>query len=257
MTLPLISIDNVSVVVGKRHLLDSVTFDVNAGEYVVIIGRNGSGKTTLLKTMLGLRKMNAGNVMLNGADIVSLSRIAIASQVAYLQQLPEVGFAFTVRQIVEMGRYPHQKPLIPASKYDGEVVERVMNDVGVADIADRKVETLSGGERQKVLLAAALAQEPNLLLLDEPTTFLDVGHQQEIAKLLQRFHEQQNVTVIEISHDINRAAVTATKIVALKSGKVVYDGDPKELIPNQTLEKIFDTKFERINCPERSCPLVV
>lgn len=245
---PFLSVENLNVSLSGKQLLEGVGFTIERGECTVIIGPNGAGKTTLLKAILGIVP-RSGRLRLAGEDLEKLSRRAAARRIAYMQQLTLTHFAFTVRQIVEMGRYPHLGALAPATGEDFDAVEKAMNDLGVAGFADRQLEGLSGGERQMVLLAAALAQEPELLLLDEPTTFLDYRHQRDIAGRLEQLHHERGTTLLEVTHDVNRALRTADHIIALKNGRVVFDGTAEDLLQERILKGIYDVDFEWLEHP--------
>lgn len=247
---PLLDIEGLTLTLGRRRLLDDVSFSVARGESVALIGPNGAGKTTLLRCLVGIFDRYEGTIRFDGSNKPRRTRKSLARRIAYLQQSPVDGFAFTARQIVEMGRYPHLAPLAPATEEDDAAVERAMRETGVAEFSTRRIDTLSGGERQKVFLAAALAQEPELLLLDEPTTFLDYRHRREMDTLLRRLHRERDVTVLEVTHDVNRALDGTDHVVALKKGRICFDGTPDRLLREDALRKIYGVDFETITNPE-------
>lgn len=247
---PLLDIEGLTLTLGRRRLLDDVSFSVARGESVALIGPNGAGKTTFLRCLAGIFDRYEGTIRFDGTLKPRRTRKSLARRIAYLQQSPVNGFAFTVRQIVEMGRYPHLAPLAPATEEDDAAVERAMHETGVAEFSSRQIDTLSGGERQKVFLAAALAQEPELLLLDEPTTCLDYRHRREMDTLLRRLHREQGVTILEVTHDVNRALGEAGQVVALKNGRICFDGTPDRLLRGDVLREIYGVDFEWVANPE-------
>ena len=256
MTTPLISVDNLTLELAGRRLLDVVTFDVMPGEHVAVIGPNGAGKTTLLRSLDLIYDNWSGEIILQGQSIRTLSRKQIAKKIAFVQQLATTVFSFTVRQVVEMGRYPHLKSLSPIDANDEEIVQNAMRDMAVTEFADRSMDTLSGGERQRVLIAAALAQHPEILLLDEPATFLDYRHQRELYGFLQNIACDRKMTVIEITHDVNRAIGGATRVLALVDGRIAFDGTPDELICPETLRHIYGVEFLQLSVVGREHPFV-
>ncbi|GAA4895331.1 ABC transporter ATP-binding protein [Streptomyces coeruleoprunus] len=210
-----------------RAVLDGVDLSVSAGESVALVGLNGCGKSTLLRLCAGLLKPAAGRVLLDGDDVARLSRRAAARRVALLHQSAPPVPGMTVRQLVRQGRYAARGPLGMLRDGDDEVCARAMADVGVAAWADRPVDALSGGERQRVRLAMALAQDTRVLLLDEPTTYLDLRHQLEVLQTVERLRAERGLTVLMVLHDLGHAARFAERIVALRAGRVAADGPPR------------------------------
>ncbi|MDR2116418.1 MAG: ABC transporter ATP-binding protein [Planctomycetaceae bacterium] len=241
----------------NKTLLDAVSFDVSRGEHLIIIGANGAGKSTLLKCLDNILTSWTGNILFEGQPIRKITQRKLARRIAYLQQFAAGVFAFTVRQRVEMGRYPYLKPLSPISETDQQIVDDAMRSMDILHLADRFIETLSGGEMQKVQLAAALAQQTDVLCLDEPTTYLDYKHQHEISQWLRTFNQKQGKTIIEITHDVNRAALEATHVIALNLGKIVFDGVPKLLMTQEHLRNIYGIDFQLTDHPVLSFKIVV
>jgi iron complex transport system ATP-binding protein len=245
----LISVRNLSVKFNNNILLDNISFQIAEGEYVAIIGCNGAGKSTLLRCLDKIITNWTGEIFF---DKISLSKISIkqvARRISFVRQTTIEGFTFTVRQVVEMGRYPHLKPLTPISQIDQQIVEEVMEVVTVDKISDRNFDTLSGGEKQKVLLATALAQKTDVLLLDEPTTYLDYKHQSEIGKILRDLNQKHGKTIIEVTHDVNRAVLDATHVIALGNGTILFDGTPQYLMNPTHLQNIYNINFQFTNHP--------
>ncbi|MDR2438502.1 MAG: ABC transporter ATP-binding protein [Planctomycetaceae bacterium] len=254
---PLLSVRNLTVKRKTKTLLDAVSFDVFRGEYLTIIGANGAGKSTLLKCLDNILTSWTGSILFEGQPVRQIAQRQLARRIAYVQQSVSGIFAFTVRQRVEMGRYPHLKPLSPISETDQQIVEEAMQSMNIIHLADRFIETLSGGEMQKVQLAAALAQQTDVLCLDEPTTYLDYKHQHEIGQWLRTFNQKQGKTIIEVTHDVNRAALDATHVIALSSGRIVFDGDPVLLMTQEHLRNIYGIDFQLTNHPVLPFKIVV
>ena len=254
---PRLSVRGLSYRFGSRTLFEGLSFDIAAGEYAAIIGPNGAGKTTLLRCVLRILSDWTGTVELDGVSVRKIHRKRIATRIAYVQQSLTTIFPFTVRQIAEMGRYPHLHPLTPLSEKDRRIVDESLDVMGVLPFANRMIDSLSGGERQKVLLAAALAQQPDLLLLDEPTTFLDYKHQVEICRHLRHINRERKTTILEITHDVNRAALEANHILAVSDGQIVFDGTPEQLMNTTQLQSVFQTDFRLVDHPDRKQKMIV
>ncbi|MGL4595017.1 MAG: ABC transporter ATP-binding protein [Thermoguttaceae bacterium] len=254
---PLLSVCHLTLNAQKKRLLDDVTFEVKRGEYLAVIGPNGAGKSTLLKCLDCLNIDWSGDVRLDDVSIRSFSQKNLARRIAYLPQTQPACFAFTVRQMVEMGRYPHLKPLEPISAEDQQIVHESLEMMHILELSNRKIDTLSGGERQKVQLATALAQQAEMLFLDEPTTYLDYKHQSEIASILRRLNQEKGHTIIEVTHDVNRALLDSTHVIALGDGKIVFDGNPEYLLETEHLKKIFQIDFQLATHPTLPLKIVI
>lgn len=239
-----IQIENLALELNAAPVLRGISFAVGRGEYVSIIGPNGAGKTTLFRCLLGMYAYQ-GSARINGIECSSGDRRSLARQVSYVPQTHDIEFPLSVYDFVMMGRYPYLSALSPAQKQDEEAVERALQITGTAQFRNRTLRTLSGGERQKVYIAAALAQETPVMLLDEPATFLDWRHQSEVMTLLKKINTGCGVTVLAVNHDLNSAAHWSDRIVALKDGQTFTAGTPQELIQPAPLEKIFETAFIR------------
>jgi iron complex transport system ATP-binding protein len=253
----LISVRNLSLRFNDNVLLDKVSFDVAKGEYLVLIGRNGAGKSTLLKCLDRILTNWTGSVFFDNIPLQKITQKELAKQIAFVQQSTTTGFAFTVKQVVEMGRYPHLKPLMPISIKDQNIVTESMEIMDVTNLANRQYDTLSGGERQKVQLAAALTQQTNILFLDEPTAYLDYKHQSEIGNILRNLNQQHNKTIIEVTHDVNRAVLDANHVIALGGGRIIFDGNPKYLMNTTNLHNIYDINFQFTDHPTLPLKIVI
>jgi iron complex transport system ATP-binding protein len=253
----LISVRNLTYRVGNKMLLDDLSLEVQSGEYLSIIGPNGAGKSTLLKCLDNILAGWSGMILLDGIPLQQIPQIHLARRVAFVQQSLSKLFSFTVRQLVEMGRYPHMKWLAPLTEEDQQITEEAMTAMGIIHLAERTIETLSGGEMQKVHLATALVQQADILFLDEPTTYLDYKYQSEIGRVLRAINQQQSKTIIEVTHDVNRALLDATHVIALSEGKIVFDGNPGYLMDTDHLRHIYGIDFQFVDHPSLPLKIVV
>ena len=242
-------ITNLSLIRSGRRILDGVSFGVEKGEYLAVIGPNGAGKSTLLRCLDRILTQWTGEILFEGTPIQKIPKKNLAKRIAFVQQMAPLGFAFTVRQLVEMGRYPHLSALSPISQSDQEIVDQAIETLQLQPFQERLVDTLSGGERQKVYIAVALAQQADILFLDEPTAHLDYKHQSEIGTLLRTFSQKNGKTIIEVTHDVNRAVLDATHVLAIADGRVVFDGNPEYLMDAEHLRDIFQVHFDFTNHP--------
>lgn len=219
-------------------ILRQIDLSLNKGDFVGLIGPNGSGKTTLLKVIGRVLKPDEGAIILSERDIYRLSQKKIAQQMATVPQETLLAFDFTVRDVVLMGRTPHLKRFMGESSYDLEVVKQAMRYAQVTHLSERLITELSGGEKQKVIIAQALAQEPKLLLLDEPTTHLDIHHQLEILDLIKGL-SRQGLAVISVFHDLNLAAQYCDLLVLLSQGRIQVIGTPEEVLTSDNIRQSF------------------
>ena len=252
-----IDIRNFSFSLGKKEILRDVTFSVHQGECLSIVGPNGAGKTTLVKCLDGILAGGTGRIDVFGSPLESYSRKDLAKRISYVPQADGRVFPFTVGEFVLMGRYPYLNPFSSIGKEDREVVHEALEMTDTTQFADRLLDTLSGGERQKVYIAAALAQRADILLLDEPTTFLDYRHQSEIRGLLARANRSSGVTIVSVTHDVNRAVLDSHRIVALCEGSLVFLGTPHEIMQPDVLGRIYGTSFLLVDHPAADFPVIV
>lgn len=253
---PAIEVHGFSFSIEKKPILRDVAFSVMQGEYLSVVGPNGAGKTTLLKCLDRILVGGEGEIVVFGRPLTQYRQKHLARRLSYVPQADGRVFPFTVEQFVLMGRYPYLSPFTSVSKSDREAVCNALAVTHTAEFADRLLDTLSGGERQKVYIAAALAQGADVLLLDEPTTFLDYRHQAEIRDLLARVHAA-GTTIVTVTHDANRAALDSDRIVALREGTVVFRGAPAELMTAGVLERIYGTKLLLVDHPGTALPVIV
>ena len=225
-------------------VLRGLTLGIERGRLACLLGPNGSGKTTLLRILVGLLEPGAGEVRLAGVPLAEYPRGALARRVAYVPQETLSSVGFTVLETVLMGRSPHTGALGFESPADWYAAREALRQTNTEPFAERSLEELSGGERQRVIIARALAQEPDLILLDEPTSFLDIRHQHAIYGLLGRLVREKNLTVVCISHDLNLAAAYADDLVLVSRGRVVASGRPADVIRPEVLSPVYETPVE-------------
>ncbi|MDU2064924.1 MAG: ABC transporter ATP-binding protein [Sporomusaceae bacterium] len=230
---------NVTVQFGAKLLFQDLSLTIQEGTIVSIIGPNGSGKSTFLKTLSRALKPQQGKILLDGKELYAVSAAELARTMAVLPQTPSAPNDLTVRDLISYGRFPHQRWWKNTQKEDASFIEWAIETTQLTKLADRIVATLSGGERQRVWLAMALAQKPRLLLLDEPTTYLDISHQLEILELIARLNREEKITVIMVLHDMNHAARYSDQIAVLSSGALYSAGSPADVITKQMLREVF------------------
>ena len=238
-------------------VLHGVDLSVEAGEMVCLLGPNGSGKTTLIKLVSGVLKPDRGEIRLGGTALSQLSRKSIARRIAVVPQQFHISFAFTSTEVVMLGRIPFLKAFADESEADRQLARSALELVGIGELAQRRFDELSGGERQKVILAMALAQEPKLLLLDEPTAHLDVNHQIEILELVKKLNSEQGLTVIAAIHDLNLASLYFNRLILLKEGRVLADGSPAEVLTEPTINEVFSASVRVGLHPVTGVPHIV
>lgn len=224
---------------GNRAL-KGVDLDIDDGESIAIVGPNGSGKTTLLRCISRALPIPRNRVFLDGKDIVTMNRRRIARKMAVLQQEKETGFDFTVEETVSMGRYPYMPRFGFGGDGHREIVRRSMAETGVEGFARKRISALSGGEKQRVFIARALAQEPSILLLDEPTKDLDMKHALDLLRLIRKQNERGGLTSVAVLHDLNMAARYFSRIVIMKDGRIVRAGRPEKVFTEDTIESVFE-----------------
>lgn len=235
---------------GSREVLQVAELQFEPASMVCLIGPNGCGKSTLLRVLAGLNRPTAGAVSLDGKPLASWSPKALARRLAFLPQSPTVPQGVTVRQLVAHGRYPHQGLFARQSSHDREVVGWGMESTGISHLQCRDIGTLSGGERQRAWIAMILAQESSIVLLDEPTTYLDIGHQAELMELLAYLQRTRQLTVVMVLHDLNQASQYADRLLALRDGRIVADGAPLDIVDSRLSERLFGLVTQRI---DRTC----
>jgi len=253
----MLELDSVTFGYGSKEIIKNVSFMANEGDFLGIIGPNGAGKTTLFRLITGLLKPWRGTALFQGEDILSIPRNRFARQSACMMQAVELSFPFSVEEFVLMGRFPHRKKWQPLTKHDREVIEQALALTNTISLRERLLNGLSGGEKQRVMLAQALAQEPKLLLLDEPTSHLDIGHQIEILDLVRKLNRENNLTVIMVIHDLNLAGEYCENLILIDEGKIHSRGTPGEVLTYENIEKVYKTVVVVKQNPFSSKPYII
>ncbi|ALM27991.1 ABC transporter ATP-binding protein [Bacillus altitudinis MN12] len=252
-----ISTEGLSLGYGETMIIDELNVSIPKGEITVFIGSNGCGKSTLLRSLARLMKPMGGSVLLEGHSIAKLPTKEVAKQLAILPQGPEAPEGLTVHQLVKQGRYPYQNWLKQWSKQDEEAVNRALKSTKMEDLADRTVDSLSGGQRQRAWIAMTLAQETDIILLDEPTTYLDMTHQIEILDLLFDLNEKEQRTIVMVLHDLNLACRYAHHLVAIKDKAIYAEGRPETVINCDLVKNVFDMNCQVTTDPLFGTPLCI
>ena len=247
------------IVVGYANrppVHDHVDIDVLDGELTVIVGPNACGKSTLLRSLARVLALRGGRVLLDGQDIRAMNQKGVARRLGLLPQSPQAPDDMLVEELVGRGRYPYQSLVRQWSEADDDAVERAMADAGVAGLAARRLSGLSGGQRQRVWVAMALAQCTRILLLDEPTTYLDLNHQLEVLNMAGRLHREGR-TVVAVLHDLHLAFRYATHLLVMKDGRLVAQGHPGRIVTAELIEDVFSVACRIIDDPETGRPIVI
>jgi iron complex transport system ATP-binding protein len=253
----MLRIENLSVSYGLRRVLDNVSLDVNSGEVTAIIGPNGAGKSTLIRAVSGILPANAGSVRTNGTDLLALPPMQRARHLAVVPQAVSMPPAFTVWETVLMGRTPYLNFLGQVSARDEETARQALAKVDARDLADRRVGELSGGEQQRVLLARALAQSTPILLLDEPTSNLDLHYQVSFMDTVRALAKQDNLAVLIALHDLNLAARYADRVALLVDGKIKAAGTPRQVLTSELISAAYHLPVQVVPHPFADAPLVL
>ena len=235
---------NLTLGYDDMMIIDELDLKIPTGEITVFVGANGCGKSTLLRSLARLLKPKSGQVLLDGNGVDTLSTKEVAKQLAILPQGPIAPEGLTVLQLVKQGRYPHQSWLKQWSREDEKVVNQVLEATKMKDLADRNVNSLSGGQRQRAWIAMSLAQKTDIILLDEPTTYLDLAHQIEILDLLFELNEAEGRTVVMVLHDLNLACRYAHNIVAIQDKKIYAQGRPENIVTSEMVRDVFKLECE-------------
>lgn len=238
-------------------IFDRLNLEIPEGKITVFIGSNGCGKSTLLRSLARLLKPAQGEIYLDGLNISNMPAKSLAKQLALLPQGPIAPEGLTVLQLVKQGRYPYQSWLQQWSKADEQAVQAAIQATGMEDLTERSVDSLSGGQRQRAWIAMTLAQQTDTILLDEPTTYLDLTHQIDVLDLLHELNERDGRTIVMVLHDINLACRYADHIVAIQDGAVYSQGDPSDVITPETIESVFRLKCQVLPDPIYGSPMIV
>jgi iron complex transport system ATP-binding protein len=242
---------------GDRLIVDGLSVEIPIGQVTMIIGANGCGKSTLLRGLARLLAPTAGSVLLDGQSVHAMPSKEVAKVLGLLPQTPVAPEGITVADLVGRGRYPHQGWFRHWSAADDRAVAEALTATDTLELADRPIEEMSGGQRQRVWIAMALAQETDLLLLDEPTTYLDLSHQVEVLDLLTDLNRRRGTTVVIVMHDLNLACRYADHLIAMRDGRIAQQGTPADVITPSTMRSIFSMKATIINDPVSHTPTVI
>jgi iron complex transport system ATP-binding protein len=243
----MIDVNNLTYKIGKRNIVDNVSFSIGKGDFVCFMGANGAGKSTIIKLLCNLLTPSSGSIDITQKNIGDYTRKELAALMAYVPQFSPNDIHFSVEEFVATGRYPHQSAFQGVTDEDEEIVEWAMELTSVRDMRARDISTLSGGEHQRVMIAAALAQDTPILLLDEPTIYLDPKSSMNILELLRQIHAG-GTTIAMVTHDINQALMFGTKFIGVKDGKLIFT---ETNIKNLGLDELFDMQFHRIEVDGR------
>lgn len=251
----LLSAKDISIGYAERTVIDTLSLVVETSKVTALVGPNGSGKSTLLKALARLLSVNAGVVYLDGKAITKLPSAVVARQLAILPQGPNAPRGLTVTELVEQGRFPHVGALRMLRHQDHDAIKRALTLTNMNKFAHRSLDTLSGGERQRAWIALTLAQDTSILLLDEPTTFLDIGHQLEILDLVQQLNQERGMTIVLVLHDLNQAARYSHRMVVLNQGQIVADGIPHDVLTPPLLAEVFNVQANIVTDPASNTPI--
>lgn len=250
-----IRIQNLTVGYGENVIINGQSLDIPKGKITCLIGPNGCGKSTLLKTIGRVLKPKNGSISLDAVKIDDYETKELAKSMAFLPQTPTSPQGLKVRELVAYGRFPHHKGWARLSKKDVEKIDWALEATGLKELENRQLEDLSGGQRQRAWIAMALCQDTEYLLLDEPTTYLDLAHQLEILTLLQKLNQEVEKTIIMVIHELNQAARFADYMVGMKSGKILYKGSPEEVMTEGALKSIFNIEASIAKDPNHNRPI--
>lgn len=249
--------ENLCVGYGKKIILNDFNLEFPERSVTTILGANGSGKSTLLKTIPGILKPIEGQIILEDKPFTTYSKKERAKKIGYLPQFNYAPEDLTLRTLVSFGRFPHRKPFSSLTNFDMEVVDEVLEKCKLTKLAERKVCTLSGGEQKLAWVAVILAQKPEILVLDEPITYLDIGHQVEILELITEIGKKENLTIVMVLHDINLAARYSDRLAVVKDEKVLTVGSPQMVLTADIMENVFGVGAEILFDKKHSCPFVI
>lgn len=252
-----LSADHLTLDYAGTEVVHDVSLSIESGEFVAVVGPNGSGKSTFLRGLARLHRPRSGRVLLGETDIRSIGSRGVARVLALLPQAPSGALDLTVRELVWRGRYPHQGVILQRARpEDADAVEWALSAARLEGLVDRPLGSLSGGERQRAWIALALAQEPRVLLLDEPTSYLDIEHQLEVMHLLSRLHAG-GLTIVTVLHDLLLASRFAHRVVAMRGGCVILDGPPGQVLEPAALEQVFHVPMIALRDPETGTPIPI
>lgn len=252
----MISCKNLKVGYEEKVIIENLSLSINKGEVVSIIGPNGCGKSTLLKTLSRIIKPMSGGIYIQNESIKNLKSKHISQKVCLLSQHNDAPGDLTVEELVYFGRIPHKKWYESKTKSDEEIVNWAIENTGLKRYKNTPINSLSGGERQRAYIAQALCQKPDILLLDEPTTYLDISYQLEVMELVREINEKFNITIVMVLHELNQASKYSDRLVIMKDGEIVSDGCPKEVINKETIKQVYKIECDIDNDPISNKPRI-
>ncbi|MEY8462335.1 ABC transporter ATP-binding protein [Streptococcus merionis] len=252
-----ISAENLSISYGQKVILDNLSLKVADGQITTIIGANGCGKSTLLRALTRILAPISGQVLLDGQSIAKMPTKEVAKQIALLPQVLDASEGITVYELVSYGRFPHQSGLGRLTEEDREKIDWAMTATNILDYANLPVDGLSGGQRQRVWIAMALAQDTEIIFLDEPTTYLDMNHQLEVLELLQRLNREMNKTIVMVLHDLNLASRFSDQLIAMRAGQIKYQGTVDDIMTADVLRDIFQVQVQLARDPIHDRPILL
>ena len=252
-----ITTKDLNISYGNVDIVKDLNLNIPKGKITTIIGANGCGKSTILKTIGRIINPKSGNIYVNGKDIHKQNPKDLAKEMAVLPQSPQAPSGLTVEELISYGRFPHQSGFGKAKKEDNDIVSWALEVTGISEFRDRDIDDLSGGQRQRAWIAMALAQETDILLLDEPTTYLDLAHQLEILKLLEDLNKKEGRTIVMVIHELNNAARFADHMIGVKKGKIVCEGSAEDVMTKENLKEIFNIDAEIVKDPRTQRPVCI
>lgn len=242
---------------GNLDIVKDLNLEIPKGKITTIIGANGCGKSTILKTLARIIKPKSGSIYINDKELNSQDSRELAKAIAVLPQSPQAPNGLTVEELISYGRFPHQKGFGKLKDDDKDIIDWALEKTRISEFRDRPIEALSGGQRQRAWIAMALAQETDILLLDEPTTYLDLAHQLEVLKLLEELNKKEGRTIVMVIHELNNAARFADHMIGVKKGKIVCQGTAHEVMTKENLKEIFNIDAEIVNEPKSGKPVCI
>lgn len=248
--------NNLQIGYGDHVVVDDIDVDIKSNKITTIIGPNGSGKSTVLKAITRLIKYQKGNVVLDGRNLTSLRPRELARNIGVLPQLHTAPSDFRVKELVSYGRMPYQKPFSGKNAEDERIIQWAMEATGVWQFRDKSIYEISGGESQRVWIATVLAQKPEILFLDEPTTYLDISHQLETMNLVRKLNREYGIGVVMVLHDITQAMEVSDHVIVIKDGKKYSEGAPCEVINSKMMWDVYNVECDIVSMPGRQKPLI-
>ncbi|MFC1512358.1 ABC transporter ATP-binding protein [Candidatus Latescibacterota bacterium] len=253
---PVLSIEHLSFSIGGQNILNDISLAVTEGEWFSIIGPNGAGKTTLFRCLIRIYQ-GKGSILLGRRPIARVPQRELARHISYVPQQTDSAIPFTVEEYVLMGRYPHLSLFTTFRGEDRQAVREALTLTGISHLAHRRLWTLSGGERQTAVIAAALVQGGRIMLLDEPSAFLDPRHARDVHAIIRKINRERGITILMVTHDINSAALHSDRIGVMKAGRFLHQGRPDAVMSNEVLEPVYGTSFTLQPHPDTGIPVIV